>query len=80
MVTTFDGHKPNIMPFSWTMVMDFTPRFALPTGAWSHSYAALKKTKECVIAIPTVDLIDQVLGMGTDVDKFARFGFTPVTS
>jgi flavin reductase (DIM6/NTAB) family NADH-FMN oxidoreductase RutF len=84
LVTTFDGKRPNIMTLSWTMVTDFTPRFALATGAGNHSYAALKNTKECVIAIPTVDLIDQVLGVGTstgtEVDKFERFGFTPVAA
>jgi flavin reductase (DIM6/NTAB) family NADH-FMN oxidoreductase RutF len=84
LITTFDGKKPNIMTISWTMVTEFTPRFAIATGAWNHSYAALKKTKECVIAIPTVDQIDQVLGIGTctgtEVDKFERFGFTPVAA
>jgi flavin reductase (DIM6/NTAB) family NADH-FMN oxidoreductase RutF len=84
LITTFDGKKPNIMTISWTMVIEFTPRFAIATGAWNHSYAALKKTKECVIAIPTVDLMDQVLGIGTctgaEVDKFERFGFTPVAA
>ncbi len=83
-VTTHDGERPNVMTISWTMVMGFTPRFAITTGAWNHSFAALKKTKACVIAIPTVDLIDQVLGVGTcsgkDVDKFARFGLTPVAA
>lgn len=82
LVPTHDGKKPNIMTLSWTMVTDFTPRFAITTGPWNHSYAALKKTKECVLAIPPVDLIDQVVGIGTcsgrDTDKFARFGLTPV--
>ncbi|HET8693268.1 MAG TPA: flavin reductase family protein [Aquabacterium sp.] len=82
LVTTHDGKKPNIMTISWTMVTDFTPRFAITTGPWNHSYAALKKTKECVLAIPPVDLIDQVIGIGTcsgrDTDKFARFGLTPM--
>lgn len=81
LVTTQDGGKPNIMTISWTMVIDFSPRFAITTGAWNHSYAALRKTGECVIAIPTVDLLDQVVGIGTcsgaDTDKFARFGLTP---
>lgn len=81
-ITTRDGRKPNIMTISWTMVMDFTPLFAITTGPWNHSYAALKETRECVIAIPTVDLIDTVVGVGTcsgaDTDKFARFGLTPV--
>ena len=82
LVTTQDGGKPNIMTISWTMVIDFSPRFAITTGEWNHSYAALRKTGECVIAIPTVDLLDQVVGIGTcsgaDTDKFARFGLTAV--
>ncbi|CAH2030815.1 flavin reductase family protein [Trichlorobacter ammonificans] len=82
LVTTRDNRKNNVMTISWTMVMDFTPRFALTTGPWNHSYSALEKTRECVLAIPTVDLLDQVVGVGTctgaDTDKFATFGLTAV--
>jgi len=82
LVTTNDGARNNVMTISWTMVVDFTPQFAITTGPWNHSYAALRRTKECVIAIPTVDLIDQVVGVGTcsgaDTDKFERFGLTPL--
>jgi flavin reductase (DIM6/NTAB) family NADH-FMN oxidoreductase RutF len=82
LVTTFDGEKHNVMTISWTMVLDFTPLFAITTGAWNHSYAALRKSRECVIAIPTVDLIDEVVGVGTcsgaSSDKFIKFGLTPV--
>lgn len=82
LVTTHDGQKDNIMTISWTMVVDFTPVFAITTGKWNHSYAALRKNRECVIAIPTVDLLDKVVGIGTcsgaDTDKFARFKLTPV--
>lgn len=84
LVTTHDGQRPNVMTISWTMVTDFTPRFALTTGAWNHSYAALTSTRECVIAIPTVDLLDQVVGIGTcsgaDTDKFQAFGLTAVAA
>jgi len=80
LVTTHDRGKSNIMTISWTMVLDFTPLFALTTGPWNYSYAALRRTKQCVIAIPTVDLIDQVVGIGTcsgaDTDKVERFGLT----
>src|SRR5659263_197285 len=65
LVTTHDGKKDNIMTISWTMVMDFTPVFAITTGEWNHSFAALRKNRECVIAIPTVDLLDKVVGIGT---------------
>lgn len=82
LVTTNDGKQDNIMTISWTMVMDFIPRFAITTGPWNYSYSALRKTKECVIAVPTVELIDKVVGVGTcsgeDTDKFETFGFTPV--
>ncbi|HSH12907.1 MAG TPA: flavin reductase family protein [Desulfurivibrionaceae bacterium] len=82
LVTTHDGKKNNIMTISWTMVMDFTPIFALTTGAWNHSFAALRKTKECVIAVPTIDMLDKVVGIGTcsgaDTDKFDKFKLTPV--
>ena len=82
LVTTHDGKKNNIMTISWTMVVDFTPVFAITTGPWNHSFAALRKTKQCVIAIPTVDLLDKVVGIGTcsgtDTDKFEKFALTPV--
>ena len=81
-VTTRDGQKNNVMTISWTMVVDFTPRFALTTGAWNHSFRALDKTRECVLAIPGADLLDIAVGIGTcsgaDVDKFTKFHLTPV--
>jgi flavin reductase (DIM6/NTAB) family NADH-FMN oxidoreductase RutF len=82
LVATNDGKQNNIMTISWTMVLDFTPRFAITTGEWNHSFRALERTKQCVIAIPTVDLLDEVVGIGTcsgkDTDKFARFKLTPM--
>lgn len=81
-VSTHDGQHDNLMTISWTMVMDFTPRFAITTGPRNFSYAALRKSRECVIAIPTVDLVDLVVGVGTcsgaDTDKFAKFGLSPI--
>jgi flavin reductase (DIM6/NTAB) family NADH-FMN oxidoreductase RutF len=82
LITTNDGNKKNIMTISWTMVMDFTPIFAMTTGPWNYSFAALQKTKECVISIPTVDMLDTIVGVGTcsgaDTDKFEKFMLTPV--
>jgi flavin reductase (DIM6/NTAB) family NADH-FMN oxidoreductase RutF len=81
-VTTNDGRKNNVMTISWTMVVDFTPVFAITTGPWNYSYAALRKSRECVIAVPAVDLINRVVGVGTcsgvDTDKFEKFGLTPM--
>ena len=81
-ITTNDGEKNNVMTISWTMVLGFTPIFAITTGPWNYSYTAIRKYRECVIAIPTVDLIDKVVGVGTcsgaDTDKFEKFELTPV--
>ncbi|KPL67600.1 flavin reductase [Erythrobacter sp. SG61-1L] len=80
LVTTNDGQRDNVMTITWTMVMDFSPRFAITTGPWNHSWEALRDTGECVLAIPTVDMIDTAVGIGmcsgTDTDKFASFGLT----
>ena len=80
LVTTADKGNKNIMSISWHMVMDFTPRFALLTGPWNYSYKALVNTKECVIAIPAVDLSKKTIDIGTcsgaDTDKFKKFRLT----
>ena len=82
LVTTAHGGKQNIMALSWTMVLDFSPRFAFCTGPWNFSYTALKKTGECVIAIPAVDLSKKSVQIGScsgkDVDKFTKFKLTPM--
>ncbi len=68
----------------WTLVVDFSPVFAITTGPWNYSFAALQKYRECVIAIPTVDLLDKAVGIGmcsgTDTDKFSTFGLTPMAA
>lgn len=82
LVTTNDEGKNNAMTISWHMVMDFTPRIALSTGPWNHSFTTFMRTKECVIAIPTVDLAEKVIRIGTcsgaKVDKFKEFSLTPL--
>ena len=82
LVTTNDGRKDNIMTITWTMVLDFSPAFAISTGPWNHSFAALRDSKACVLSVPTLDLIDIAIGIGTcsgrDTDKFAKFGLTRV--
>lgn len=82
LVTTACGRKKNIMTISWHMVMDFTPRLAFVTGPWNYSFNALMQTKECVIAVPAVDLSATVVKIGacsgSDTDKFKKFDLTPV--
>jgi flavin reductase (DIM6/NTAB) family NADH-FMN oxidoreductase RutF len=48
----------------------------------NYSFRSLYTTKECVIAIPGVDLATKVVEIGNcsgkDVDKFEKFGLTQV--
>jgi flavin reductase (DIM6/NTAB) family NADH-FMN oxidoreductase RutF len=69
------------MPMSWHTMMDFEPPlvgFVLSDG--DYSYETLRKTKECVLNIPTVDLVAKIVACGNcsgaKVDKFAAFGLT----
>ncbi len=82
LVTTRDQGKNNVMTISWHMVTDFTPTIALTTGPWNYSFRALIDTKECVLAIPTADMAETVVGVGdcsgAQVDKFKEFGLTPL--
>ncbi len=77
LVATRGDRGDNVMTISWTMVLDFSPRLAICTGPWNHSWAALRDRRDCVVAIPTVDMIDTVIGIGTcsgaETDKFAAF-------
>ena len=82
LVSTAHKGKANIMTITWHMVMDFTPQIGCIIGPWDFSFIALKATKECVLAIPTVDIAGKVVDIGNcsgrDVDKFEKFGLTPM--
>lgn len=81
LVTTVSGRRKNIMTISWSTVLDFNANFAIVTGSWNHSFEALMTTRECVVAVPAVDLMEKVVDIGAcsgaDVDKFKKFGLTP---
>ena len=81
-VVTHDGQRASLMTITWTMAMDFAGTCAITTGAWNHSWQALRRTRDCVIAIPPAEMIDTVVDVGMcsgrDVDKFDRFGLTPL--
>jgi flavin reductase (DIM6/NTAB) family NADH-FMN oxidoreductase RutF len=81
LLTTASGGKANAMTMSWHMMVDFEPPLvACVVSNGDHSFAALRKTKECVIAIPSVEIADLVVKIGNcsgrDLDKFAAFALT----
>ena len=74
--------RANVMTMSWHMMVEFEPPLvACVVSSANHSFAALRATGECVIAIPALKLASKVVGVGNcsgrDVDKFAAFGLTP---
>jgi len=81
LMTTARKGRVNVMAMSWHMMVEFEPpRVACIVSNADYSYAALRATKECVIAIPALELAPKVVQIGNcsgrDVDKFERFGLT----
>ena len=76
--------KTNIMTMGWHMMMQFSPAL-VGCYIWdgNHSFEMIRRSKECVINIPTADLVNEVVGIGNStgakIDKFKKFGLTPVT-
>ncbi len=71
------------MTMSWHMIVEFEPPLiACVVSSSDHSFTALRATKECVIAIPAVDLPGTVVDVGNcsgrDVDKFGTLPLTPM--
>ena len=82
LVTTAYKGRANIMTMSWHTMMEFEPPIVgCVISNRGYAFSILKQTKECVINIPTVELVAQVVGCGNtsgrDVDKFKVFQLTP---
>lgn len=81
LVTTAWKGRANVMAMSWHTMLEFEPPLVgCVVSDRNFSFAALKKTKECVINIPTVEIAETVVKCGSTsgraVDKFATFGLT----
>jgi flavin reductase (DIM6/NTAB) family NADH-FMN oxidoreductase RutF len=83
LLTTARNGRANVMTMSWHMMVEFEPPLiACVVSGADYSFAALRATRECVIALPDLKLAPKVVQVGNcsgrDVDKFAAFGLTPV--
>lgn len=83
LVTTARKGRANIMTMSWHTMMEFEPPLVgCVISGRNASFDTLRVTKQCVINIPTLEQAKQVVGIGNcsglTVDKFAKFGLTPV--
>lgn len=82
-VLVSSAHKgeTNIMTMGWHMVMEFSPSLiGCCISSANHSFELVRRSKQCVINLPTVDLAEKVVRIGnssgSDIDKFAEFGLT----
>jgi flavin reductase (DIM6/NTAB) family NADH-FMN oxidoreductase RutF len=71
------------MTMSWQTMMEFTPPLiGCVISELNYSFEALRKTGECVIAIPTAEIAPKVVRVGNTsgkkTDKFPAIGLTPV--
>lgn len=75
--------ETNIMTMGWHMMMGFSPAL-VACYIWdaNHSFELIRRSRQCVINLPTTDLLNEVIGIGNcsgaDMDKFEKFGLTPV--
>jgi flavin reductase (DIM6/NTAB) family NADH-FMN oxidoreductase RutF len=73
--------ETDIMTMGWHMVMEFSPSLVgCLISSGNHSYELIRRSKECVINVPTVALAKTVAGIGNcsgaEVDKFKQFKLT----
>ena len=75
----------NMMTMGWHTVMGFEPSL-IGCYIWeeNHSFDMIRRSRQCVINVPGVELAEAVVGIGNcsgaDVDKFERFALTPVAA
>ena len=73
--------KTNIMTMGRHTVMEFSPSLVGCIIAEDNvSFEMIRRSRECVINVPTTDLVDEVVGIGNcsgdEFDKFDRFRLT----
>ncbi|RJX31949.1 MAG: flavin reductase family protein [Oxalobacter sp.] len=83
MVSTALKDKANIMTMSWHMMMEFEPPLiGIVLSEQNFSFELLKKSRQCVINIPTVELMEKVVRCGNlsgrNRDKFKALALTPL--
>ena len=75
------GGERDLMTMGWHMVLMDEPSL-LGCFLWDRNYTRglVEKSEECVINLPTVDLVKAVIGIGNthgpEPDKFEHFGLT----
>ncbi|WP_342251159.1 flavin reductase family protein [Sphingomonas sp. OTU376] len=85
LVTSSQSGRSNVMTMGWHTMMQFSPAlvgFYLWEGNRSHE--AVRQTRQCVINIPTADIVEKVITVGNmhadGADKLKTAGLTAIAS
>lgn len=83
LLATAGKNGPNVMTMSWHCMLEFEPPLVgCVVSNRNESFARLRRSKECTLNIPTVELAAKAVAVGNSsgraTDKFAAFGLTPV--
>jgi flavin reductase (DIM6/NTAB) family NADH-FMN oxidoreductase RutF len=73
--------RTNIMTLGWHTTLEFSPSLiGLMISSGNHSHQMIRKSRECVVNLPTRAMVDTVVGIGntsgSDTDKFEKFDLT----
>jgi flavin reductase (DIM6/NTAB) family NADH-FMN oxidoreductase RutF len=80
--SAYKGER-NIMTLGWHMMLEYS---VVGCYVWdaNESFELFRRSKQCVINVPTRELVDTVVRIGnchgSEGDKFDRFGLTPVAA
>lgn len=81
LVTQMADAQPNVMTMTWHMMIEFDPPLiGCIISQTNHSFEALNKTHQCVIAVPPASMIKAVTAVGNctgaDTEKFNTYELT----
>lgn len=76
--SAYKGER-NIMTLGWHMMLEYD-RVGCYIWAEDHSFSLIRQSRECVINLPTADMVKKVIGIGNShgpsPDKFDEFELT----
>lgn len=79
LLSTQHRGERDVMTMGWHMMLEFSPSLlACCISAGNHSFGLARDSGECVINLPTADIVDTVVRIGncsgSECDKFDAFG------
>ena len=81
LVTSAHRGERNVMTLGWHMIMETEPSlWGCYIWTEDHTRSLVLKSRECVVNVPTVEMVNTVVDIGNtsgeEIDKFETFGLT----